>query len=430
MKFKEKRTTSSVAIICWFLHFLKASGYPHGAGHCDGGIPDAFQITHGDNGFGTIEPNYSNFPLNLYFDNGPALENMQSYSLPVKVNHTLTLSGEEGGTIFKGFLFRLSEKNKNELKTRIYLNKNSQALGVFSTFCSDDIIGITHNSASDKTSVSLDVYAEEEVNLILEVTVVLYNIPMRGNAWLYSRYDLSFVKDPPFGECRDSSLPIIDFVDSTSLKRCKLVLNTNETNSYCSMKEVASHCPLSCDETEHSCSKYRCTDSNNMFEIKGKNGKKKLKKCSSLFRNKMGQSVNGRRLDKLCAKKGIRSTCRSTCGYCKSCEDDSNFYFLDGNGQNRTCSWLTKRNEWRRRNKYCAQGEIKGHCLASCVSCKCEDNNNFTFHAAEESDLRSCSWLNSGDPETKETRREKFCYDQNGSNGVGANCIKSCGFCS
>jgi len=107
----------------------------------------------------------------------------------------------------------------------------------------------------------------------------------------------SFMRDlygPKF-QCVDSSLKML----LNKKKGCPWVARKN-TEQRCRIKNVASHCPVTCDV----CS--TCTDSNLKFQVPG------------IQRSKTCRWV-GRKPDKIdrrCSITGVRQTCQATCRYC------------------------------------------------------------------------------------------------------------------
>jgi hypothetical protein len=127
----------------------------------------------------------------------------------------------------------------------------------------------------------------------------------------------------------------------------------------------------------------------------------------------------------------------------QTCEDDATFAFVldkdldvDNDDSDVTCAWLTKSFKpevnKKRKDKYCAYGNVKFGCQKTCVSCAetCADkitnpdNTDFTFIL----DIREpvvCTWLTDNYKKV-ESRQAKYC-----SRGaeVGTDCPESCGFC-
>jgi hypothetical protein len=121
-----------------------------------------------------------------------------------------------------------------------------------------------------------------------------------------------------------------------------------------------------------------------------------------------------------------------------TCVDDSSFWFLLDNGNNRTCDWIKRANPQKRILKYCDRTHVKYGCPHTCLKsrenplpCECPDDDEaFQFSLFElTNETRKCEWISQG-AETLDARRSTYCYfENNTATLIGEKCIRSCGFC-
>lgn len=113
--------------------------------------------------------------------------------------------------------------------------------------------------------------------------------------------------DIPNG-CKDSGVKMLLKRDGVTKKRgCEWILRKEALREKrCGLKEVASHCPSTCNEvtTPNSCEEYSCEDSKMKWARWGKHDKTVLD-CDWVKKNP----------DKRCKRSGVAATCRKTCGY-------------------------------------------------------------------------------------------------------------------
>ena len=113
----------------------------------------------------------------------------------------------------------------------------------------------------------------------------------------------------PVVKCKDSRVRFRLDIDHKVKKRsCKWVgQNSEKIDTRCGLENVDSHCPLTCG----ACSEYKCADSKKVWFPKTNNEDLKdvNKRCTWVGKN-------ASKKDRRCGKKGVRRTCRATCGYC------------------------------------------------------------------------------------------------------------------
>ena len=165
---------------------LVAKGYASafGASHCMPGVPPWFVSVHGQSSGGL-----SNGNLGLDID-GVSISSGSTASLTTGKTRTLTLSG----SAFMGFLFRLSGKNGENVKSVIGIESGSSGESKFNTICNSEIGGITHTNAGSKSSISITMSTDDMIDTTLEVTVVVSKDLQK---MYYEAFDISFVSDGP-----------------------------------------------------------------------------------------------------------------------------------------------------------------------------------------------------------------------------------------
>jgi hypothetical protein len=189
---------------------------PSGASHCNSGKTNVlFSIAHGKDGSGSLlDGGYSLNILNADVpqlivpddDNDSAMMNMANgVTVPTAVSHTLSLRPSNNNTInkFRGFLFRLSAKNDNDVKSSFAIAPNYSQYAKISALCTENVTGITHDNNMDKEEIQFSLNHPESIELLLEVTLVEKNQlnPTVQKLWYYDRYTITLednlVSTPP-----------------------------------------------------------------------------------------------------------------------------------------------------------------------------------------------------------------------------------------
>lgn len=131
---------------------------------------------------GTLEENGLRLSLNGYVVN-PDIENilLQKNSL-----YDISVSSADDSRTFRGFLFRVESTTSNlfELTTK---DDNGKIADVCEA---DDIAGVTHTDATDKSVTTAALTILEAGELLLDVTVVQSNRAPEGSVYFYTQYRL------------------------------------------------------------------------------------------------------------------------------------------------------------------------------------------------------------------------------------------------
>lgn len=179
-----KTFTSPRLVYAFLFANLVAKGYASGFGasHCMSGTPPWFVSAHGPSRGGLSSGN-----LGLNID-GVSISSGSTASLTTGETHTLTLSG----SAFMGFLFRLSGKNGENVKSVIGIESGSSGESKFNTICTSEIGGITHTNAGSKSSISITMSSDDMIDTTLDVTVVVSKDLQK---MYYEAFDISFFSD-------------------------------------------------------------------------------------------------------------------------------------------------------------------------------------------------------------------------------------------
>ena len=112
------------------------------------------------------------------------------------------------------------------------------------------------------------------------------------------------VSGPTSSGCIDSGVKFKRTGDAgVKKKSCKWVgKKPNRVSRRCAYKDIDSHCPVTCG----TCDQFECVDSKKVFYLWNNPDTFKEKDCTWV-----GLSTEIR-----CAHRGVKSTCRKTCGYC------------------------------------------------------------------------------------------------------------------
>jgi parallel beta-helix repeat protein len=190
----------------------------------------------------------------------------------------------------------------------------------------------------------------------------------------------------PTSSCVDSPLRVMA---NGAARSCVWV--AKNTESRCTLENVASHCPVTCN----ACSSNQCSDSAGIFVLE--NGL--TKPCDWVARSNTSER---------CALEGVEDTCRQTCGSCVgstvapaatpsaapvsvssgSCVDSPLRMMVDG--RSRSCVWVARTNTESR----CALENVASHCPVTCNACssnQCSDSSS-TF-VLENGLTKPCDWV-------------------------------------
>jgi len=203
-------------------------GSPSGASHCSSGTSEMSNNSHGLNGSGSLSDGNYVVHLQTSTQQHTHLPPDTTTTLATGVAHTISLNAGTA-TNFRGFLFRLSGKNGEVVKTSMTIADSSAIFGKPLNICADNVAGITHDNNSDKTTIDVIIQYDEPIELLLEVTVVKANNPKGSNLWYHSSYDFNLEEDdtisstmggvpksPTAGSMEPSSDPTNDTTGSPS----------------------------------------------------------------------------------------------------------------------------------------------------------------------------------------------------------------------
>ncbi len=270
-----------------------------------------------------------------FSDSDDALEASGVYSTP-KIIHpnthytvTLDFFYDHRNFLYRGFLFRLSDKNDFGVDESTLYIGNTTSAGVQNRACGAGVSGLTHTNNLPKTSTSFDFMYKDmlSADLSLEVTVVRERT---ANYWLYSKFDLEVqpqpitpapVKVTP-APVKDTPAPAATLcVDRTgkwsigdrTINWCNWAANGSDPPTRCRKKDLYMDCPVTCN----SCSSptpapvsTSCTDRTGKWTI----GSKTRKWCY--------WAANGD-IDVRCSRKDLYTDCPVTCQSCPStCSPD------------------------------------------------------------------------------------------------------------
>ena len=99
------------------------------------------------------------------------------------------------------------------------------------------------------------------------------------------------------------------------------------------------------------------------------------------------------------------------------CEDSRSYRFKLGNGKERKCAYITKRDTKTRQDMYC-KGETAKECCKSCKRQQCDDKREFKFKIKNGKSV-DCSFFKKG--KKRGRRRSKYCKGK-----VKRKCCESC----
>jgi len=175
----------SLAILLSLL--TRSLAYPNGAGHCEAGAAIlADDGSHGEQGSGGVTAGGFMILSNAF---GWITSDA---TLPTGVDHYISINGD-----FRGFLFRLSAPNGDDVSSSMKLTDAAAEFGKSSdSSCGAGNVGFTHKSASDKTTIDVIIRHDTPVDLLLEITVVKKNSPTEVNAWYYEAFNLKLEDFP------------------------------------------------------------------------------------------------------------------------------------------------------------------------------------------------------------------------------------------
>jgi hypothetical protein len=160
-----------------------ATAYPNGAGGCSGGQA-AVRGYHLQSGYETGSLGKGGVTIIL---DGNTLDPGGRANFTTGEDHALTVSGS-----FLGILVRL-QADKG-VDTSAALSENSNLLQDASV-CTAPVVGITHNSGTEKNGAEITLRLDESSDVSLDITVVLEN-GSGGSKFYYSGFALVAV-DPP-----------------------------------------------------------------------------------------------------------------------------------------------------------------------------------------------------------------------------------------
>ena len=187
--------------LCWLLaissiHQTAAS--PSGASHCATGTASMANNMHGLDGGGSLAD--GNYSLDLSIEDDDTTATPLSTSIDTLITgsgaHVLILKSTDTAK-FRGFLFRLSAKNDQLVNANSFLalHSSSTAFARTMSICDPLVGGLTHINNMDKDEIKITLQHNDNVDLILEVTVVEKNKPSGSNLWFYNRFDIQLRGD-------------------------------------------------------------------------------------------------------------------------------------------------------------------------------------------------------------------------------------------
>jgi hypothetical protein len=285
-------------------NIYSTNAFPNAAGHCLTGDLAGKNSPHGNDGSGYLSDGSLRVTFNDQVLSYTSLDDTNT--IESNKEYTVTLSSTTTST-FRGFLFRLSGKNDQNVEGTFYVDDTDSNVQI-KAGCSKGISAMTHTNRDDKTSVSFKFQYTESANadLLLEVTTLLQET---GNNWFYTPFNLQIENDneapapapSPVQECVD---PPLQFRSERGKGRDKW--KTCE-EADCTIENEAKSCPATCG----TCS--ICVDSVYRFKVDVPMWRVIRKKCS--WMNKGGRRSK-RRKRKLCSLAGVSDACRETCGKC------------------------------------------------------------------------------------------------------------------
>ncbi len=164
--------------------FSNSLGRSNGAPHCDPGGQST------GNGHGSKRSGRLVGGDYFLSSGGQELSSGSDFSLTTGVDHTISLKA--GGDDFKGFLLRLSGTNGENAGGIMKIAPSSNSFGKASSFCGNEVSGVTHSSPLLKDSIDVIVRHNEAIDLKLEVTVV-----KEKAIWYFEEFSLKMEAPPP-----------------------------------------------------------------------------------------------------------------------------------------------------------------------------------------------------------------------------------------
>ena len=147
---------------------------------------------HGLDGSGSLDD--GNYSLDLLADNGTSTSIVPSIETIItgSFDTILSLKSTVADRKFRGFLLRLSAKYDPSLDVSSFLtvHSSSEAFAKPLIICEPLVAGLTHKNPMDKNEIKVVLQHNENVELVLEVTVVEKNKPSGSNLWFYDRFEI------------------------------------------------------------------------------------------------------------------------------------------------------------------------------------------------------------------------------------------------
>ena len=309
---------------------------------------------HGENGGGPV----SNGSLRVKFGSS-AIQTYETAYLNANQEYTVTLdfSTSSSSFFFRGFLFRLSGKNGEDVEGTLVVGSDGNVS--LKGSCANGISAVTHNNRDDKTSISFTFeYTEStDAELLLEVTVVRERA---SDNWFYSSYNIQIgdgetpqtnaptasptkaptaspTKSPTKAPTKSptkaptKSPTASPVVSSTSSPTTSPVVSTSSPTT---SPVVSTSSPT----TSPVVSNTACVDFGGRIRFDKGNGQKISRGCEWAA----NKSTTLR-----CAYEGVSQACPSTCASCDSCTDppSSLRFKFEKNGEKltRSCEWVERK---------------------------------------------------------------------------------------
>jgi hypothetical protein len=148
---------------------LPVAGFGSGAGQCLIGEPSVGS-PHLPSDSGNITLSGNGIEVSI---DGTVLDPSTPFTVSAGEEHVVAVAAA-GSTPFRGYLLVLSTVNEG-IDLSAALVASDEATGQIATVCATPLIGVTHTSSDDKTTVTALLNVAEEAALFLDVTVVLQN---------------------------------------------------------------------------------------------------------------------------------------------------------------------------------------------------------------------------------------------------------------
>jgi hypothetical protein len=178
------------------------TGFPNGAGGCDGGMAAVGGTHLGGDGRPVSNNTLLSGGVNVIIGN-TTLDTNIPLDVSISMNHTITIISTQFP--IRGILIRLQAPDgvdTTNILTPGLLLQDAEA-------CVAPIVGTTHIDNSDKTEVSSTILFEEIVDAVyLDITGVFLN-GVSGSVYVYSRYVVNFVSDVTPSSPAPTQSPII-----------------------------------------------------------------------------------------------------------------------------------------------------------------------------------------------------------------------------